>query len=553
VAAPEAGARGSSLRGDLLAGIALASFAIPESMAYAGLAGLPPQAGLYCYLVAGPLFALLTTTRHVSIGPTSALSMMTAAALAPLAAGDMARYGQLAAATALMVAVMAVAAWVLRLNQLVNFISEPILIGFKAGVALTIASKQIPHLLGIEVHADGFFSRVAAIAGHLGETHLLTAALGIGALVLILALETRLPGGLVVLGVVVASIALSAQLGLPAMGVKVAHEVPPGLPLPAVPRLSAADLDELVTLAFACFVMGFIETMAVGRTFAMKHRYTVEARREMLALAAANAGTGLFHGYPVSGGMSQSAVNEQGGARSARSLVFAAVAIAVVLLFVTGPFRHLPEATLAALVLAAVSGLVERKPFRHLREVSPLEFRAAMVALVGVLVLGILRGVMLAVVVALLMVIARVSKPAASLRGRRPGADEFVDLERDAEARPVPGAMIYRVDSPLVYFNVDHVRADVVERVRAASPRPGLVVLELSLSPRLDLASVSMLGELEGQLRTLGVGLRLAEVHTQALDRLRVEGVADRFGGVSRRAPVAAVLAEAPPAESAPA
>jgi len=305
---------------------------------------------------------------------------------------------------------------------------------------------------------------------------------------------------------------------------------------------SADDADQLVTLAFACFVMGFIETTAVARTFAMKHRYTVDPRREMLALAAANAGTGLFQSYPVSGGMSQSAVNEQGGARSARSLVFAAAAIAVVLLFLTGPFRYLPEATLAALVLAAVSGLVERKPFKHLREVSPLEFRAAMVALLGVIVFGILRGVMLAVVVSLLIVIARVSKPAASLRGRRPGTDEFVDLERDPQARPVAGTLVYRVDQPLVYFNVDHVREDVVARVRGASPPPRVVILELSLSPRFDLAAVTMLGELDEQLRLLGAQLRLAEVHTEALARLRAEGVADRFGGVGRRTPVLELL-----------
>jgi MFS superfamily sulfate permease-like transporter len=276
----------------------------------------------------------------------------------------------------------------------------------------------------------------------------------------------------------------------------------------------------------------------------MKHRYRVAARREMLALAAANIGTGLFRSYPVSGGMSQSAVNEQGGARSAGSLVAASATIAVVLLFLTGPFRYLPEATLAALVLAAVSGLVERKPFRHLRQVSPLEYRAALIALLGVLLLGILRGVMLAVVATLLMLIARVSKPAASVRGRRPGTDEFVDLERHPDARPVSGVLVYRVDQPLIYFNVDHVRDDVVARVRAASPGPGLVVLELSLSPRLDLAAVNMLGELEEQLRLLGAQLRLAEVHSAALERLRAEGVADRFGGVGRRAPVASLVGD---------
>ena len=538
----------SALRVDLVAGIALAAFAIPESMAYAALAGLPPQAGLYCYLVAGPLFALFTSSRHVAIGPTSAISLMVAAALAPLAGGDPVRYGQLAATTALMVATLSVAAWLLRLNQLVNFISEPILIGFKAGVALVIASKQLPHLLGVGVHASGFFSSVVALASHLREIHPATAALGLSALALILILEKRLPGGVVVLGVVIASIAASVFLDLPGHGVQVAREVPSGLPWPTLPRFSLVDADELVALAFACFVMGFIETTAVARTFAMKHRYSIDPRREMLAMAAANAGTGFFRGYPVSGGMSQSAVNESGGARSARSLVFAAATIAAVLLFLTGPFRYLPEATLAALVLAAVSGLVERAPFKHLRQVSPLEFRAAMVALVGVLFLGILRGVMLAVIVALLMVIRRVSKPAASLRGRRPGADEFVDLERHPDARPVPGVLVYRVDQPLVYFNVDHVRDDLVARVGGASPRPALVVLELSLSPGFDLAAVSMLGELEEQLRLLGATLRLAEVHSQALARLQSEGVADRFGGVGRRTPVLALVGEGGPA-----
>jgi MFS superfamily sulfate permease-like transporter len=262
-----------------------------------------------------------------------------------------------------------------------------------------------------------------------------------------------------VLGVVVASIAASVFLDLPGHGVQVAQEVPAGLPWPALPRFSLAEADELVALAFACFVMGFIETTAVARTFAMKHRYSIDPRREMLAMAAANAGTGFFRGYPVSGGMSQSAVNEAGGARSARSLVFAAVTIAAVLLFLTGPFRYLPKATLAALVLAAVSGLVERAPFKHLRQVSPLEFRAAMVALVGVLFLGILRGVMLAVIVALLMVIRRVSKPAASLRGRRPAQTSSWTSRGIRTPRSVPGVLIYRVGS--------------APRVLQRRPRPG--------------------------------------------------------------------------------
>jgi len=526
---------GAGLRADILGGLALAAFAIPESMAYATLAGLPPQAGLYGYLVAGPAFALLTSSRHVAVGPTSSLSVMVAATLAGLAAGDPARYGALAAATALLVALMATASWILRLEQLIHFIGEPILIGFKAGVALVIASGQLFHLLGIESHGGGFFAKTAYLVSHLGSTHLPSALVGIGALALILILEKRASGGVVVLGVVAISIAASYWLGLAALGVKVAHPVPPGLPLPSLPRFSPDDADALVTLAFACFLLGFIETSAVARTFGMKHRYTIRPRREMLALAAANAATGLFHSYPVSGGMSQSAVNEQGGAHSARSLIFTAAAIAVVLLVLTGPFRYLPEPTLAALVLAAVSGLVERRVFSHLRRVNRMEFRSAAIALLGVLVLGILRGVILAVVVTLLMVIARTAKGSASLRGRVPGGTEFVDLTRYPEARPVPGVLVYRLDEGLVYFNAERVRDDVLARVGAEELRSKLVVLDLSQSVNLDLSSVNMLCELEEGLGRFGSALRLAEVHSQALERLQAEGIAGRFGGVTRR------------------
>jgi high affinity sulfate transporter 1 len=523
---------GAGLRADVLGGLALAAFAIPESMAYAALAGLPPQAGLYGYLVAGPAFALLTSSRHVAVGPTSSLSVMVAATLAGLAAGDPARYGALAAATALLVALMATASWVLRLEQLIHFIGEPILIGFKAGVALVIASGQLFHLLGIEAHGGGFFTRIAYLVGHLGSTHVPSALVGIGALVLILIFEKRLSGGIVVLGVVVISIAVSYWLGLAALGVKVAHPVPAGLPLPSLPRFSPDDADALVTLAFACFLLGFIETSAVARTFGMKYRYTIRPRREMLALAAANAATGFFHGYPVSGGMSQSAVNEQAGAHSARSLVFTSAAIAVVLLVLTGPFRFLPEPTLAALVLAAVAGLVERRLFRHLRRVSRMEFGSAAIALLGVLVLGILRGVIRRRGDAT-VVIARTAKASASIRGRVPGGTEFVDLARYPEARPIPGVLVYRLDEGLVYFNAERVRDDVPAQVAAGRPRPGLVVL--TCRRPYDLSSVNMLCELEEGLGRLGSVLRLAEVHSQALERLQAEGIAGRFGGVTRR------------------
>src|SRR5688572_13046357 len=399
------------LRHDLIAGATLAAYAVPVSLAYASLAGLPPQMGLYCYVVGGLGYALLGSSRHLAVGPTSAISLLLGVSLLELSTGDLQRQAALASATALLMAGVFVLAWLLRLSVLVNFISESILTGFKAGAALVIAATQLPKLLGVKGGGDDFFERIWLIIQQIEETHLVTLAVGLVALVLLLAGNKILPGRPVALLVVLLALAAVWLGGLDQYGVKIVGEIPAGLPRFRANSVGLATLElpevrQLVRLASACFLLSYIESVSAARTFALKHRYDVDSRQELLGLGAASLLAGLFQGYPIAGGLSQSAVNERGGAKTPLSLVFASAAICCVLLFLTGLFRTLPDAVLAAVVLVAVAGLINVAELRHLWRVSRLDFAAAAVALAGVLAMGVLDGVLIAVLASVIMLLA---------------------------------------------------------------------------------------------------------------------------------------------------
>lgn len=328
--------RAAWLRHDVVAGITLAAYAIPVSMAYASLAGLPPQYGIYCYLVAGPAYALFGSSRQLAIGPTSAISMLVGTTLVGMAEGDPQRWAAVAALTALVFAVMSVAAWVLRLSTLVNFISETILLGFKAGAALTIALTQLPKLFGVAGGGDNFFERLWILGTQLGQTNLAVLGFGLLAIAVLVAGERWFPGRPVALAVVAASILALSFTPLAVLGFKTVGTLPAGLPNFAVPSLRASDVDGILPLAFACFLLAYIEGVSAARTLGQRHGYEIDARQELLALGAANAAAALGQGYPVAGGLSQSTVNDQAGAKTPLALVFASLAIALTLLFLTG-------------------------------------------------------------------------------------------------------------------------------------------------------------------------------------------------------------------------
>src|SRR5499425_2755213 len=319
------------LRNDIVGGVTLAAYAIPVSLAYATLAGLPPQYGIYCYLVAGPAYALFGSSRQLAIGPTSAISLLVGTTLLGMAEGDPQRWATIAALTALVFAGMSVLAWLLKLSSLVSFISETILTGFKAGAALTIAMTQLPKLFGVKGGGEHFFERIAVLAGQLPDTNVAVLAFGLVALALLLAGEKFLPGRPVALAVVVLSIVALSVTSLGALGFSIVGDLPRGLPDVRAPELRLRDIDGVIPLAFACLLLAYVEGVSAARTLAQKNGYAIDARQELLGLGAANLATAFSQGYPVAGGLSQSSVNDKAGAKTPLALVFASLTIALCL------------------------------------------------------------------------------------------------------------------------------------------------------------------------------------------------------------------------------
>lgn len=543
-----AGYQSKWLGPDAWAGITLAAYAIPVSLAYATLAGLPPQTGIYCYLVGGLGYALFGSSRHLAVGPTSAISLVFGVTLAQLAEGDAARLLSLATLATLMVAGLFALAWLLRLSVIVNFISESVLTGFKAGAALAIMVTQLPKLFGVPGGGDDFLARLMLLGGQLGGANVVVFGVGIAAIGLLVAGDRWLPGRPVALAVVILSLVAVPVLGLSDHGVHVVGQLPAGLPALAVHSgwhdLDALLMRQLASLAFACFLLSYIESISAARAFALKHRYEVDAQQELLGLGAANLLAGLFQGYPSAGGLSQSAVNEKAGARTPLALVFASLALGLVLLFLTGLLQNLPQAVLAAVVLVAVAGLIDVRELRHLFRVSRPDFAAAGVALVAVLLLGILNGVIFAVVASLLLLLTRTSTPHVAFLGRIPGTNRYSDLARHPDNELIPGVLAFRVEAALLYFNVDHVLRDVLRRVRETPAGLRLVICDLSNSPYVDLAGARMLAHLHDELQALHIELLVVEAHATERDILRAEGLEKLVGPIDRHISLADAIAE---------
>jgi high affinity sulfate transporter 1 len=531
----------SWLRPDFIAGLTLAAYAIPVSLAYASLAGLPSQAGLYCYLLGGLAYMALGTSRQLAIGPTSAISILIGSTLGGLAAGDVLRQSHLAMTVAVLAGLIGILAWVLRLGNIVNFISETILSGFKVGAGLVIASTQLPKLFGVVSGGDNFFTRIISLVRHLGGTNLATLGVGVGAIALLVIGERVLPRRPIALFVVAIAILVMTFFPLAGYGVKTVGTIPQGLPALGWPVVHWSEVDNLLVPALACFLLSYVESISVVRTFALKHRYPVSADQELLALGVANLAAGVGQGYPLAGGMSQSAVNEKAGAQTPLALGFASAAIGAVLLFLTALMRNLPQPVLAAVVLIAVGGLIKPRELLHLNRVSKLEFRVAMLATVGVLSFGILKGVLLAAIFSILMLLKGASHPRIALLGRLSGTDRFVDSSRYPESQMTPNILVLRVESGLFYFNAQSVKKEILRHMHQRD-QAKLIVIDLSTSPNIDLAGVRMLGELEEQLTRAGVSLKLAEVHGAVRDLSQAEELHTRIQGIDKRLSIAALI-----------
>ena len=522
------------LPGDVVAGVTLAAYAIPVSLAYASLAGLPPQVGIYGYLLGGLGYALLGSSRQLAVGPTSAISLMVAASVAPMAEGDAERYVQIASLAAFTVAGLCLLAWLFRLSVLVTLISDSILVGFKIGAGLTIAMTQLPSLFGIAGGGHNFFERVYLLVGQLGHIQLVVLAIGAVAIAMLLTGERWLPGRPVALAVVALSIFLATVLGLPAIGVPVTGNIPEGLPTLAGPALRLRDVEGIVPLAAGCLLLAYIEGVSAARTFAAKHGYDLDPRQEFLGIGAANLGAALGHGYPVAGGLSQSAVNDKAGARTPLALLAASITLALCLLFLTGLLENLPKAVLAAVVLTAILGLFDFRGLLYMWRVSRMDFYAATIAIMGVLLLGILQGILLAALISILLLLARASRPHVALLGRIPGTNSYSDLARHPENEPLGGVIACRPEASLLYVNAGSVLEIVMASVLTDRSKIRAVVCDLSASPYLDLAGARILHTLYDQLAARDISLQIVGARGRVRDLLRADGLAEKVGGLER-------------------
>ncbi|MFF8925896.1 SulP family inorganic anion transporter [Streptomyces longwoodensis] len=525
------GYRRSWLRGDLLAGLTVAAYLVPQVMAYAGLAGLPPAAGLWAILPALAMYALFGSTRLLSVGPESTTALMTATVVGPLAAGDAGRYASLAAALAVAVGLLCLVARVVRLGFLADLLSRPVLTGYLAGVALIMMVDQVPRLTGVRTTGSEFFTQLWSFVEHLDEAQPATVSFSAVAMVFLFAVKRyvpALPGPL--LAVIMGTAAVTVFDLDHRHGIKVIGEVPSGLPSLALPDLGA--LPHLVLPALGVLLVAYTDFILTARAFTRHDEEGpgLDANQEFLALGAANIGAGVLHGFPVSSSASRTALASSTGARSqVYSLVSGAVVLAV-LLFLSPLLTRMPAAVLGALVVYAAVRMIDLAGFRRLASFRRRELLLALGCLVGVLALDILYGVIVAVGLSVAELLTRVARPHDAVEGLVPGVAGMHDVDDYPQARTIPGLLVYRYDSPLFFANAEDFRRRALAAVDEQLGPVRWFVLNTEANVEVDITALDAVDELRRELTGRGIVFALARVKQELLNDLKAYGLADSVG-----------------------
>ena len=522
------------LRNDISAGLAIAAVGLPSAIAYPAIAGLPPQVGLYASIAPLVGYALFGSSRQLIVGPDAATMTVLAAVLATvLAALPAPQPGDRVAAAALlalMVGGFCLAARLLRLGVIASFLSRPILVGFFAGISLSILVGQIGRFTGVSIDANGLVAPFIELAGKIDAIHLPSLALGLAMFVLLQVMQaTRLPvPGPVV--VVVLSVILSAALDFEGRGIAVVGDIPAGLPAIAVPALSALPIHELVLGALAVFLVSFGAGIITARSFGARGNYRVDPNGELVGFGAANIASGFFGGFPITASDSRTAVNMSvGGKTQVASLVSAAALIAT-LLYLNGALRILPIPALGAILAAAALSLIDLDSLRQIWRISRLEFAFALIAMWGAISLGALEGVMIAVAATFASLLSKGMFPRDAMLGRIPGRDGFYKLHRSKDARPVPGLAVCLIEGSLLFFSVDHVKERLAAIADDLPPDTRWFVLDASAIVQVDSTAAAMLEEFRADLARRGISLGIAELHSPARALLERAGVLARIG-----------------------
>ena len=522
------------LAADILAGLTLWGLVVPEGMAYAGIAGLPPQAGLYTLVASLLVYALLGSSRHLSVGATSATAALIASTVVALGAtsADMATYSAYAAALVLVIGVIFLVAGVARLGWVTQFLSKPVMDGFVTGLALFVAVGQLNKLFGVEKGEGNVFQKIFAVIKQLPEANWVTFVVGASALALLFLLprwNKKIPAGLVVL---FGSIALSLALNLNAnYGVAVAGVLPQGLPALALPKVSFDTVLEMILPAIGIFLLAYSEALGVAREFAEKHGYEVDPDQELNAHAITNLASGLFGGMIAAGGMSASAVKEGAGARTQIANLVAWGVTLVTLLFLTPLFTSLPEAVLAALIIHAVWHILTARKLEKIRLVSRTEFWLAALTLLGVLFIDVLQGMIIGLVASVLLILYQSSRPHISALGHVPGIPgAYTDLKRHPENIKVPGVLILRLDAPMYYANALTVRERIKALLADTQPPPRAVVWDSTGQDTVDITSAEVIKGLLVELKNKEIDFYVAEMHAPVREFSQRTGLLDMIG-----------------------
>lgn len=518
------------LHGDLAAGLTVGVMLIPQGMAYALIAGLPPIYGLYAALVPLIGYALFGTSRQLAVGPVAMVSLLVAASVGPLAGGDMERYIALAIMISVMVGLFQFILGVARFGFLVNFLSHPVLSGFTSAAALIIGLSQLKHLLGVDIPRSNYVHDILINAyQQLGAIDPTTLVLGLGSIALLVGLrrwKKAFPGALVAVALTTAVV---WALGLNESGVAIVGDVPRGLPGFFMPSFELDTLQSLIPATLTIALVGFMESIAVAKVYASRHRYEVDANQELIGLGLANVFGALFQAYPTTGGFSRTAVNDQAGAQTNLAGVFSAVVIALTLLLLTPLFYYMPNAVLAAIVMVAVFGLIDIQEARYLWKVDRTDFALMMLTAAATLILGIEEGILVGVIVSLIVIIHEISQPHTAIEGRLPGTETYRNLKRNPEALTRASVVVVRMDASLSFANASTFR-DLIMELDIKDPELQAVVINMYPINRVDSTGAHALVEIIEDCDRNGVDIYLAGVKGPVRDVLNDAGVMDALG-----------------------
>ena len=515
----------SWLSGDISAGLTVGVMLIPQGMAYAMLAGLPPIYGLYASTIPLIIYAVLGTSRQLAVGPVAMVALLISSGVGALAEVGSEDYIQLAILLALMVGMIQLLMGVFKLGFLVNFLSHPVIAGFTSAAALIIGFSQIKHLLGVQIPRGKVHETIINIYHNISEINLPTLSIGLGSIIILILskkISKKIPGPLVV--VLLGMIAVYG-LGLHEAGVKIIKDVPGGLPAFGLPQVEGGALVALLPIALTISFVGFMESIAVAKAIQSKHKnYEIIPNQELIGLGMANIFGSLFKGFPVTGGFSRTAVNDQAGARTTLASIFSAVLIIITLLFLTSYFYYLPNAVLGAIILVAVYGLIDFKEAKHLWAHDKKDFWVFTITAVGTLALGIEEGILIGVVLSLAMLIYKVSYPHIAELGRVPGSDEYRNVDRFENLHSNPDILIIRFDAQLYFANINSLKNFIEKRL---SYRQGIkhIILDCSAITSLDSSAVHAIREIADHLHENDQELYLSHVRGPIRDILKDNGV----------------------------